>query len=244
MNILVGLTLRQLPMPVFNEVAIIAVNFIAITLILTVFNHDKLRERKSQIFVLMGISMLMWVDGAYSARIFGNFHDISLIFLKIAWFATPFVFFFTYMTSTMLAEKVEENKHITLMLFVLALFFGILTLFTDLTITGSKFTNGIVDIIYGYGFYPYLIAVILMIFFTYAPLLKTKFTAGVKVFLIGLSIFYVANMIFNITLPVFLHITYLYFLGDYSTIILLGFTMYAIFRHNLFDIRIFATEVF
>jgi signal transduction histidine kinase len=50
-------------------------------------------------------------------------------------------------------------------------------------------------------------------------------------------------MIFNIGLPVFLNVTHLYFFGDYSTIFLLGFTTYAIVRHELFDIKILATEI-
>lgn len=231
-------------MPVFNEVAIIAINFIALTLIITVFNHDKLKEKRSVIFVLMGISMLVWVDGAYSARILGNIYNLSLFFIKIAWFATPFVFFFSYMTAISLTGREDKNHIITKILFILAIFAGLVTLFTNFTISGEKFTNGIVDIRYGSGFYPYLGIALLMMFFTFTSLVRTKLNSGEKVFLLGLIIFFIANMIFNIALPVFLHVTYLYFLGDYSTIILLGFAMYAIFRHKLFDIRIFATEVF
>ena len=61
--------------------------------------------------------------------------------------------------------------------------------------------------------------------------------------MIGVLIFYVANLIFNITLPVFLGITHYYFFGDYSTIILLGMTAYAIIRHGLFDIKVVTTEL-
>src|SRR5260221_2792271 len=244
MNILSGLILRQLPNPIFNETAIIVVNFIAATLILTVFTHHKLNQRKSQVFLLMGIAILFWVDFAYLARVFGRMYDLSVLFLRIAWCATPFVFFFTYINSTLFVNKADENKLVSKVLFVLALLLGLITLFTNLTITGEKFTNGILDIKYGIAFYPYLGLVLSMIIFTFVPLIKTKLETAVKVFLLGLIIFYAANMIFNITLPVFFHITHLYFLGDYSTIILLGFTMYAIYRHSLLNIKILATEVF
>lgn len=241
---LYNLNLRELPMPTFNKIAIISINFIAITLILTVLNHDKFKVRKSQIFILMGLAMLVWVNFAYLARVFGNIPDLSLFCLKIAWTATPFVFFFTYMTSTLLAEKEKPNKIITIALLIITIVDGLLTEFTTLTITGSKFTNGILDIVYGKAFYPYLISVIIIIFFTLAPLVKTKFETKTKLFLTGVIIFYIMNFIFNITLPVFFHITNLYFLGDYSTVFLLGFTMYAIFTQNLFDINVFATEIF
>ncbi len=241
---LYNLNLRELPMPVFNEIAIISINFIAATLILTVLNHNKVRERKSQIFILMGIAMLAWVNFAYLARIFGKMPDLSLLCLKIAWSATPFVFFFTYMTSTYLAEKQKPNKWITIFLFLITLADALLTGLTNFTLTGTKFTNGILDIIYGKAFYPYIASVVIMIFFTLAPLVKTKFEARTKIFLVGVIIFYVMNFIFNITLPVFFHITNLYFLGDYSTIFLLGLTMYAVFTQGLFDVHVFATEIF
>ncbi|MBI1863873.1 hypothetical protein HYS03_01555 [Candidatus Woesebacteria bacterium] len=234
--------LRDLPMPTFNKIAIIVINFVAVSLVLTVLNHNKLKDRKSQIFVLMGISMLGWVDFAYLARIFGRMPEISIIFLKIAWLSTPFVFFFTYMTSTLLAREGKQNKIITISLLVVAIILGIATAFTNLTIAGIKYTNGILDIVYGNGFFPYLGGVFIMMFFTLAPLVRTKIQSKSKFFLIGVIIFYIMNLAFNITLPVFFHITNLYFLGDYSTIFLLGFTMYAILRHELFEIKVFATE--
>lgn len=61
--------------------------------------------------------------------------------------------------------------------------------------------------------------------------------------MVGVFTFYILNAIFNITLPVVFRITNLYFIGDYSTVFLLGATTYAILRHKLFDIKVFATEI-
>jgi signal transduction histidine kinase len=237
------LNLRELPFPTFNKIAIVVINFIVFSLIITVLNHNKIKDKKTQVFVLMGISILAWIDFAYLARIFGNNHALSIILLKIAWFATPLVFFFTYMTSTLLTSGEKHNKIITYSLLAIALILSFVTLFTNITIDGLKYTNDILDIIYGQGFYPYLGGVFVMMFFTLAPLLKKKLESRIKFFLFGVTIFCTMNMIFNIALPVFFHITNLYFLGDYSTIFLLGFTIYSIFRHALFDIRVFTTEL-
>ena len=236
--------LRQLPMPLFNKTAIIAINFIAITLILTVINHFKVRQKKSLVFLVLGVSILAWVDFAYAARIFGNMPDISILFLKGAWFATPLVFFFTYMTSTLLAERENSNRFISPFLLAIALLLATMTVFTNLTIENIRFTNQILDIVYGKGFYPYLAGVFITILFTLIPLIRTRLEPAAKVFLVGVVIFYIANIAFNIVLPAFLGITHLYFLGDYSTIILLGLTAYAILKLNLFDIRAIAAEIF
>ena len=60
---------------------------------------------------------------------------------------------------------------------------------------------------------------------------------------VGLSIFYVANLIFNISLPIFFDIVRWYWLGDYSTLAVLGLTAYAIVRRNLFGMRIVLTAL-
>jgi signal transduction histidine kinase len=66
----------------------------------------------------------------------------------------------------------------------------------------------------------------------------------VQYFLLGLLIFYWQNIVFNILLPIFLGVSQYYFLGDYSTIILLGFTAFSIIRYRLFNIKTVAAEVF
>lgn len=236
--------LRQLPDPIPNKIAIVAINLIAISLIVTVLNHNKFKDRKIQTLVLMAVSMLSWVDCAYLARVFGNIPNISIIFLKIAWFATPIVFFSTYLISVVIAKGEKQNRFINFAMLGVAGVLSLMTGFTNLIINGTKFTNGILDIVYGSGFYPFMIGIFILMLFTLLPLLKSKLDSKSKIFLSGVVIFYIMNMIFNITLPVFFHITHLYFLGDYSTIFLFILTTYAILRHELFDVKIFTTEVF
>ena len=53
---------------ILNRVAIVVINFVAFSLLLVVFNHNRLKDRQSQIFFVMGLFMLTWVDFAYMAR--------------------------------------------------------------------------------------------------------------------------------------------------------------------------------
>ena len=239
--------LRDLPL--FNKIAIIPINFIALALLVVVFNHNKFRDRRSQLFLLMTVFMLTWVDFAYLARIFGQYSNLSEVFLRVAWIATPLLFFCTYYISLYLVELEEKYRKYSWFLLVLTIILSSLTAFTDVFIAGVKFTDttflGIntLIIVYGKFFLLFLVGIFVLIVSTLFPLMKSKMDNAAKMFLLGLMIFYLANIIFNIALPVFLNTAHFYYFGDYSTIFLLGFTTYAVLRHRLFDVRVFSTEL-
>jgi len=78
-------------------------------------------------------------------------------------------------------------------------------------------------------------------YFTLSQLEKLR----VQYFLIGLSIYAIASLIFNIGLMLFMReypltITYL---GTSSIIFLFGFTAYAIVKHQLFGIKVVLTQI-
>jgi len=62
-------------------------------------------------------------------------------------------------------------------------------------------------------------------------------------FLIGISIFYIANILFNIMFPVLFGVVSIYYLGDYSTIFFLALTAYAITRKKLMDVKLLLIQV-
>jgi signal transduction histidine kinase len=241
MDLLLPTTTVQLP--IFNRIAIIVINFSVISLLLTVFNHNRFKDIQSKIFLGMGVLMLLWVDFAYLARLVGKYDfALSELYLRIAWVATPLLFFFTYLTSIYVIKKEENFKFISTGLLFMAFGLSSLTAFSDLIIRGVEFMGNDLDIVYGAGFYPFLFVISLFMVATLFPLLRKKLNRASKSFLVGVLIFYLANMLFNILLPVFLEVTRYYYIGDYSTIFLLGLTAYSIVRHELFDIRIVATE--
>lgn len=242
MDIFTSLTLRELPFFSFNKVAIVVINLLTLVLLFVVFKFNKFKDRKSRIFGLMGIFMLFWVDFAFLARLFGFYKGISLKLLKVAWVATPLLFYCTYLISVNITNMQAKLRKINVFLLILTLFFALLTGFSDFTIQGITFRSGYLDIIYGKGFYLFLGFILILMFSTIFPVARGTFTKSSKSFIIGIIIFYLANSIFNIVLPVFFKITYLYWIGDYSTLFLLGFTTYSIVKYKFFDIKIVLTE--
>ena len=67
-----------------------------------------------------------------------------------------------------------------------------------------------------------------------------KYKRRIQYFIIGVFIFILANFIFNVVFP--LLGTYRYYqLGDYSAVLFLGITAYAILKKELFGIKVVAT---
>jgi len=63
------------------------------------------------------------------------------------------------------------------------------------------------------------------------------------VFFIGVLIFVLFNIAFNVVLPVLLNTIKYHQWGDYSTIIFLIFAAYAMTRYRLFDVRVAAGRI-
>ena len=61
-------------------------------------------------------------------------------------------------------------------------------------------------------------------------------------FVAGIISVLVFNIIFNVIYPYIVGNSNYYFLGDFSVIFILGFTAYAIVKHQLFNIKVIATE--
>jgi signal transduction histidine kinase len=233
-----------------NKVLIFFINVIALWLTFLVY-HNNPKGKINKLFILMTASMLFWVNFAYFARFVGqNQIHQSLLFIKIAWFVTPLLFLFLSLVAVYIIQ--EEKKY--RLLNKIVLFLGITTAFvagfTNLVIEGIKFENGNLIVLYGKGMLPFLAVVMFLMYATLYPLLKKYFKSlkqekkKIEFFLIGIFIFYLANIIFNIALPIKFKVSQYYYLGDYSTIFLLGFTTYAIVKKELFGIKVVLTSIF
>jgi signal transduction histidine kinase len=233
-----------LHLPPINRLTVIVINFIAVALVIVVFNSSRFRDVQSKIFVAMSVFMLLWVDFAYLARFVGESQLVqSEFYIRIAWVATPLFFYSVYLTTEYVLERQKRNKVIRVLLLLAAVLLSVATAFTNFVIKGTKFTGVNFDIDYGSMFYPFLGVIFVLMISTLIPLFRTKLNKKTRAFLYGVLIFYFANLIFNIALPVFFNITYLYYIGDYSTVFILGLTVYAIVQHNLFDVKVVATEL-
>ncbi|HLD11802.1 MAG TPA: HAMP domain-containing sensor histidine kinase, partial [Patescibacteria group bacterium] len=97
---------------------------------------------------------------------------------------------------------------------------------------------------YGKAMWPFLLGItfligsVLYVLFSGWKSLSPEEKKALYPFLTGLAIFYVFNMIFNISLPIFFKITRFYFLGDYTTVVLTAMVAYSIVRHKFLGVKV------
>lgn len=225
-----------------NQVAVLLINFIGILLIVAIVGHNSFRDKTTSVFITMSILMFIWINFASFARLIGISSLFwSEVFLRIAWVATPPFFAYVYLMAVNILRKEQQLKTLNISLVLLSLVLSLVTAFTSYVIKGVEVTESNLGIIYGDGLYVFLGLISIYIIATLFVVLKTKVEEyrrkRVHIFLAGIIIFYVANLIFNISLPIFFGITHLYYFGDYSLIFIVGFTAYAILWHQLMDIK-------
>ena len=233
-----------------NKVLIFLINAVALWLAFLVY-HNNPKEKINKLFILMTASMLFWVNFAYLARFVGqNQIHQSLLFIKIAWFVTPLFFLFISLVAVYIIQEERKYWFLNKMVLFLGAAIAFITGFTGLVIEGVKFENGNLIVIYGKGMLLFLAIGLFLMLSALYPLFKKYFKSlkeekkKIEFFLIGIFIFYSANIIFNIALPIKFKISQYYYIGDYSTIFLLSFTAYAIVKHKLFGIKVVLTSIF
>ena len=233
----------------YNKILVGLIDFFGIWLGVMVYRHNP-KGKLNRIFVAMMIIVLFRVNFALFPCLVGqNNNPLSLMFLKIAWFAT--FLFFVIIYHFVISFLKQERKH--LFLTKTALLFGVVAAliagFTDWVIKEIKFIDEDLIIIYGKGLAPFLGAILFLVSFTIYLLFKEYIQAPfykkikIEYLLTGIFIFYLANFIFNMVFPLMLGISYFYWIGDCSAIVLLVFIAYAIVRRELFGIKVILTEI-
>lgn len=230
-----------------NKIIIVIINFTAVFLAFLIYK-DNPRGKANKLYLLMTSMMMTWVSFAYFSRVCEKeyqLHDLSLILLKIAWLATPLFFYFLYLFALNIVNKEKKFKWLNKFILIVVIFLSFISGFTDYVIGNVELVNNVFNIVYGPLIYVFIIgsfaitlATLLPVFMGYKVHIKST-----RFFLIGLLVFYINNAIFNLILPVFLQNARFYFLGDYSTLILLSLTAYSIAKHEFFHIKVIAAQL-
>ena len=162
---------------------------------------------------------------------------------RTAYGLTPIAVCVLYLFSLDFPEKSKNNIFITIPIAIYSIFFAAVSIFSNLVIADTKISTWGVEFFGGalepfYGFFS-ILAVIAILYMT---LKKYRVSSRVdkrkiQLFLIGLTIFILAEAMFVLILPVFQLDRFSYF-GDYSIIVFFGLTAYAIVKYHLFDIRL------
>ncbi len=239
----------MIQLSLLNQIFVVLIDLIGIWLAILVYRNNP-KGKLNKIFLWMVVYMFGWVNFAYLARLIGeNNPSLATIFLRIAWFVTPLLFLFLYFLVIYLLEQEKKYSLLNKLCILLGGLLAFTTSFTNLIIKGVESIDGDLTIIYGKGMWPFLGIISFLIVATLYPLIKTYVRSKtekkfkIEYFLAGIFIFYLANIAFNITFPIFFKIVRFYWIGDYSSIILLGFTAYAIVKRELFGIKVVLTEL-
>ncbi len=218
-------------------------------LIFLVYSSEP-KSKLTKYFILMTITMFIWVDFAWLARIPGQ-ADRALLWIRIAWSISPLLFIFVYYFAGKFVNLGKKYRYLNyLLIFIGAVLFFVI-LFSNFIIKDIGFNeSGVLQIIYGelilYFFGTIFFLSVLSLWAFFRELFQTRNIEEkrkIKFLLTGLFFFLLMNSIFNIYYPYFRRVFHLYFLGDYSTIVFLGAIAFTIIRHRLFNIKVFAVEL-
>ena len=237
----------ELQLAPLQSTVVFFINVIGLTLIVALLLSN-VKSILKAIFTSMTFFMFIWVDLAFLARSISDV-EMSLLFIRIAWSITPMVFVLIFEFIVNFFEKSHKYRWSSLVLFIIAIASFVITLFTDLVILNISFVDSILNIGYGslvWGFFgtvSILTIIDFYLLFRIRSQNKNDNEAMIKInsLILGLTIFFVANAIFNITFPVFFRRFGLYEFGDYSLIIFLTIIAIVTVRRNFFGVRVLAT---
>lgn len=231
-----------------NEIFIILIDLFGVWLALWVYSANP-KDKSNQLFMLLTLSILSWVSAGY----FLAFSKTISQALFWARFAPSAVFVFLalfYFFSSYFPVRIKRHVLLDKIVLLMGILFPIMTFFSGMVVNNVEFTDwGTNPIFTPFGkVFFYLMVILLtsiaafLLFRKYSILSKEE-KIKVQYFIIGLSIFVLMNLIFNVFLPLIQGSIKYWQFGNYSAIFLLGFTAYAIVKRQLFGIRVVLTEI-
>jgi signal transduction histidine kinase len=236
-------------MNILNEnIIVFLLNLAGIFLAFWVYFANR-QEKINQIFTLFVILTLTWIDFGRLANL-AQEPGLALFFIKLTFAIACFWFaIYYYFVENLYLEK-ERARFLDRIVFLIGIFLFILTISTSLIINKIELKNWGINPILGNGkiiFYLLIGGLTLLII---GRLIKKYISAQgkdklkIQYFLFGTLIYGAFNITFNVFLPTIQGDYQYYQFGNYSAILLLGFTAYAIVKGELFGIRVILTQAF
>ncbi len=220
------------------------INAFSVFLIIVVLANSA-KEKIYQWFTIMTVCLIGWVDFAYLGY-FRSDLNVALLAYRINWAFVSFFFFSAYMFYIHSFLKIDHKKFKWLLLLTSSIF-AILALFTNTIIEsvvqrdwGNEINFGYVDPFFN-GF-----AVIITLIFIYYLISKYFALAQrerIKViyFLVGTFCLIFFNVVFNVISPQLFNTARYQHFGDYSAVIFLAFTSFAMLRHKFLGVKVALT---
>lgn len=172
----------------------------------------------------------------------------TIYWAKLIWVTASLMIPVFYYFAVYFPRKVKSYLPLNIIFILLGAIFSILSLWSDLLIKNISIKDWGNEISYGSLIYPFYAALIGSIIFGLWTILRKYILLSriekvkIKYFIFGIGIFLTANIVFGVIMPALFGNSEFTSLGDYSAIFFIGFTAYAIMRHQLFNIKVIATE--
>lgn len=233
----------------FNLTLLFLIDALALGLVVWVYRSDP-KNVINRTFVLMSIALLFWVNGGYLFA-YSNNPAFSLAFGRIILGEVIWSFVLLYLFLLVFPTREKANRPMLYLIVLAAACLSLITAFTPLVVKGVQMTRWGLEPVYNTsGAFAYYLLVGVFVAFLLQRILsrykRLPAAARIKVayVFLGFVIFLVANLFFNIFLPLLTGSIQYWQLGNYSVVILLGFTAYAIVKQELFGIRTVLTTLF
>ncbi len=203
-------------------------------------------EPANRSFSFLILSSAFWTFCNLMADI-SSAADQNLFWSKTTIIGASLVAYFFYKFSLLFPRKNNYKFPYQYIVLICGLIF-IAFFMTDWNISSVYLENGTFQIVTGILYIPFLFYFCLSILFgifnliqgygDFSPIEKNQ----VKLVLLGMAITAILSAVTNIILPLLGNATLVSF-GPYFTMFFIIFTVYAILKHHLFDIKVIATEL-
>ncbi len=230
-----------------NLSIVIVIEIIGILISVGVYFKNP-KSKPVKFFSLMTFCILLWVILGYlSHTIWFSMFNLFLYRLNLT--VVCLFFIFAYYFSIYFPRENKRDMALDRIVIYSEIIIAFMMLFTDMIIKDVVFTDWGVNFILGdesFIFYTMVYFVTGLVFYNFYRkyfILSKRDKLKAFYFLIGITIFALMNLIFNVTYPITLGLFRYYWIGDYSTIVLLIFAAYAITKHELMGIKTLFTQV-
>jgi len=231
-----------------SKIFIYLINLLGFWLAFWIYLFNR-KSRINQTFLILTLLILLWIDFAYLANLPSQLNR-ALFWVRLNFGVISLFFISAYFFSIYFPQEQKRFPILDKAVLGIGIIFFLASIFTDLIIKNVEFKEWGADIIFGRGKDIFFSVIIILTFLILYNLFKKYFTLPkqeklkIQYFLIGVFIFALFNFIFNVTLPI-IRGTYKYYqFADYSAILFLGFTAYAIVKRELFGIKVVLTYLF
>jgi signal transduction histidine kinase len=231
------------------QISVAVVDLVGLTFGILVLRKN-FKNHQNQLFFLMTTFALGWITFAYLSDIPSLF-QFSLFLNRAIYFCISLFVTTTYFFSIYFPREVKLkffSNLINRLYFIFGIVIAFLSLFTPLLVKEIKRTAWGTDVMFGpllpfFAILGFSWSIPLYFLFRKFFTLSQNEKLQIKYLLIGLSIFFLANIIFNAILPQVRGTFEYYWFGNLSIIFFIGFTGYAIVAHRLFGIEVILTEI-